>query len=244
MGALASGIGAIIGSIINQGYDVDDIKSNVSDFVSSITQNNNSSSSAGSQSSTINTNYINDEHKMVEVESVPENVVAGYWHYWAGEYYTNEKNMQQMAIDKAPEVVNLLFVKMAEKGEFEDDVIVAHAEQFPIFPNGTNSNGEYVQNKIIMDNENRILYRVVQEKVKPLESQPPHGEGMLAVYRPIVVEHKGTEDDPIPWVYGMDCLEGQYFSYNGHVYKVASGGNMIPCVWTPDSGIWQWVLIN
>lgn len=190
------------------------------------------------------TNYINDEHKMVEVENMPENIVAGYWHYWAGEYYTNEQNMKQMAIDKAPEVANLLFVKMAEKGEFEDDVIVAHAEQFPVFPNGINNKGEYVQNQIIMDNENRTLYRVVQETVKPLESQPPHGEGMLAVYRPIEVTHAGTLDDPIPWVYGMDCLEGQYFSYNGHIYKVAVGGNMIPCVWTPDSGIWQWEKIS
>ena len=68
MGALASGIGAIIGSIINQGYDVDDIKSNVSDFVSSITQNNNSSSSAGSGSSyasggTSGTNTSSIEYK-------------------------------------------------------------------------------------------------------------------------------------------------------------------------------------
>ena len=48
MGALASGIGAIIGSIINQDYSVDDIKSGITDFVSSVTQ---SSSSTGSSSS-------------------------------------------------------------------------------------------------------------------------------------------------------------------------------------------------
>lgn len=88
------------------------------------------------------------------------------------------------------------------------------------------------------------LYRVVQP-VTPLESQPPDGEGMLAVYRPIDQSHAGTPEDPIPWVYGMDCIAGTYYSYNGHTYKVADGGTMTPCVWPPDTaGMWQWVLIE
>ena len=116
---------------------------------------------------------------------------------------------------------------------------------FPIFPNGVNENGEYEKEQIILDETNNQLYRVVQEKVKPLENQPPHGEGMLAVYRPIVVEHKGTVDDPIPWVYGMDCYEEKYYSYKEHIYKVDTGGSMIPCLWPPDSeGLWQWILVQ
>lgn len=88
------------------------------------------------------------------------------------------------------------------------------------------------------------LYRVVQDGgVTPQEHQPPHGEGMLAVYRPIEPDHAGTQEDPIPWAYGMDCRAGQYFSYNGKIYKVAVGGDMIPCVWAPDSGIWQWEVV-
>lgn len=83
-------------------------------------------------------------------------------------------------------------------------------------------------------------YRVVQA-VTPLESQPPGGEGMLAVYRPIDREHTGTADDPIPWVYGMDCYAGKYYSYNGKIYRVAVGGTMKPCVWAPGTaGLWQW----
>ena len=29
--------------------------------------------------------------------------------------------------------------------------------------------------------------------------------------------------------------------YNGKVYQVAEGGDMIPCTWPPDTpGMWQW----
>lgn len=88
------------------------------------------------------------------------------------------------------------------------------------------------------------LYRVVQA-VTPIESQPPDGEGMLAIYRPINPEHAGTADDPIPWVYGMDCHAGKYYSYEGAVYMVAEGGDMIPCTWPPDTaGMWQWVKVS
>ena len=69
--------------------------------------------------------------------------------------------------------------------------------------------------------------------------------GLRGVYRPIDESHAGTLEDPIPWVYGMDCHAGTYFSYNGHVYQVAEGGDMVPCVWPPDTaGLWQWVLIE
>lgn len=84
-----------------------------------------------------------------------------------------------------------------------------------------------------------VLYRVVQDNTTPLENQPPHGEGMLAVYRPIDKSHEGTAEDPIPWIYGMDCHEGTYYSYNGKTYLCKS--DMLPCVWAPDTpGLWQW----
>lgn len=94
------------------------------------------------------------------------------------------------------------------------------------------------ENSII--NDGGTLYRVVAEGgVLPQEHQPPHGEGMLAVYRPIDTAHTGTLEDPIPWVYGMDCTEGLYYSYNATVYLCKA--NMTPCVWTPGTaGLWQW----
>ena len=89
-------------------------------------------------------------------------------------------------------------------------------------------------------NDGGTLYRVVpSEGVLPMEHQPPHGEGMLAVYRPIDKAHTGTQEDPIPWVYGMDCTAGLYYSYNGVVYLCKA--DMKPCVWAPGTaGLWQW----
>lgn len=83
------------------------------------------------------------------------------------------------------------------------------------------------------------LYRVMQDKITPQEHQPPGGEGMLAVYRPIDAEHAGTIEDPIPWVNGMDCHSGKYYSYDGQ--KWLCKGDMIPCTWAPGTaGLWQW----
>lgn len=85
-------------------------------------------------------------------------------------------------------------------------------------------------------------YRVVQA-VTPIESQPPGGSGMLAIYRPIEREHTGTLADPIPWVYGMDCYQGKYYVHGGITYLCKS--DMLPCVWEPGSaGLWQWEAVT
>ena len=91
---------------------------------------------------------------------------------------------------------------------------------------------------------NGQTYRVVQD-VTPIESQPPDMEGMLAIYRPVEREHAGALSDPIPWVSGMDCVEGKYYGYNGKTYRVAEGGTMSPCVWPPDTpDMWQWEVVS
>ena len=110
---------------------------------------------------------------------------------------------------------------------------------YPVWPDGVDEAGAYQARQVITDNG--TLYRVVRA-VTPIESQPPHGEGMLAVYRPIVEGHKGNKNDPIPWVYGMDVKKNKYYSYGGVVYRAAE--NMMPCVWYPDSGIWQWEVVD
>lgn len=93
---------------------------------------------------------------------------------------------------------------------------------------------------------NGQCYRQVQSAaVTPQAHQPPGSDGMLAVYRPIEREHAGTLADPIPWRSGMDCYEGKYYSYNGHIYRVADGGTMKPCVWYPGMpDVWQWELVG
>ena len=87
-------------------------------------------------------------------------------------------------------------------------------------------------------NDGGVLYRVVQP-VTPQEHQPPHGEGMLAIYRPIDTAHAGTQEDPVPFVYGMDTEQGKYYSFEGKTYLCNL--TMTPCVWTPGTpGVWQW----
>lgn len=122
-----------------------------------------------------------------------------------------------------------------------DEQALQISSVFAVWPEGVNTNGKYTKGQYIMHNDQ--LYHIEQD-VQPIESQPPDAVGMLAVYRPVDVEHEGTLEDPIPWVYGMNCYAGKYYSYNGNTYKVAVGGDMIPCTWYPDSGIWQWELVT
>lgn len=86
------------------------------------------------------------------------------------------------------------------------------------------------------------LYRVVQA-VTPQAHQRLDSEGMLAIYRPIDETHAGTQEDPIPFVYGMDTEQGKYYSYNGKLYLCNL--TMAPCVWPPDTaGLWQWTEVT
>ena len=86
------------------------------------------------------------------------------------------------------------------------------------------------------------LYRVVQA-VTPQEHQRPDGEGMLAIYRPIDQTHAGTQEDPIPFVYGMDTEQGKYYSSGGKTYLCNL--TMTPCVWAPGTpGLWQWTEVT
>ena len=86
------------------------------------------------------------------------------------------------------------------------------------------------------------LYRVVQP-VTPQEHQRPDGEGMTAIYRPIDQTHAGTQEDPIPFVYGMDTEQGKYYSSGGKVYLCNQ--TMTPCVWPPETeGLWQWTEVT
>ena len=49
-------------------------------------------------------------------------------------------------------------------------------------------------------------------------------------------------DNAIPFVYGMAVENGKCYSYGGLVYRWTDS-NCPACVWLPDSGIWQWVLV-
>lgn len=126
--------------------------------------------------------------------------------------------------------------------EIPDTSALQMATLFPDWERALQDGAELAKGRIISDNGQ--LYRV-EQAVTPQAHQAPHNDGMLAIYRPIDKTHAGTLDDPIPWVYGIDCLAGTYYSYDGATYKVAAGGDMTPCTWQPDTaGMWQWEKIQ
>ena len=101
--------------------------------------------------------------------------------------------------------------------DMEDSEALKVVEIFPTWETLLAAGNALAENTIL--NDGGVLYRVVQPGgVVPQEHQPPHGEGMLAVYRPIDQTHDGTVDDPIPFVYGMDTEKDKYYSYEGKTY--------------------------
>lgn len=103
--------------------------------------------------------------------------------------------------------------------------------------------GQPIQPGVCLMHEGRCYRQVQSGPVTPQAYQPPGGDGMLAVYRPIEREHTGTMADPIPWVSGMDCKEGKYYRYEDKTYLCKS--DMLACVWPPDTpDMWQWEVVE
>lgn len=143
--------------------------------------------------------------------------------------------MQQTAPQQLAAFARVMAVQAAPT--MTDDQALTMPDLFPTWEQVLEEAQPLKKDSILSDGG--TLYRVVQDNTTPQEGQPPHGEGMLAVYRPIDQSHAGTAEDPVPWIYGMDCHEGTYYSYNGKTYLCKS--DMLPCVWAPDTpGLWQW----
>ena len=134
----------------------------------------------------------------------------------------------------AYETQNALIQRVVAQAIPDDDDATALALS-PVCPEW--AAGTHYEAGEIVNHEGQA-YRVVQP-VDSLEHQPPGAEGMLAIYRPLVPDHAGTLEDPIPWVSGMDVDEGKYYSFSGKTYLAKA--DMKPCVWPPGtSGLWQW----
>lgn len=75
-----------------------------------------------------------ETYRAVEVESVPDEVVPGYW-YYTGEFFTTpekeaeyEKAQAELAAQK---VASIAFVTLATDGHIDDITITENASQFP-----------------------------------------------------------------------------------------------------------------
>ena len=157
-----------------------------------------------------------------------------------------EEAASQPALIPTPEEQSIIFVRAmaATATTLTDEVALSIPDLLRTWPELLAA-GQPIQPGVCLTHNGQV-YRMVQPtEITPQAHQPPGGEGMLAVYRPIDQEHAGTLADPIPWVYGMDCYAGKYYSYNGKIYRVAEGGTMSPCVWPPDTpGLWQWEVVE
>ena len=145
------------------------------------------------------------------------------------------------AVLAAKSRVNMVQTMSFTSAEFS---LLAKAELFPVWTAGeTYPQGRRIQHE-------GIVYEVVAANGVTAEAhQPPNGEGLLAVYRPLSTDPTtgetptGTQDDPIPYLDGMDVEEGKYYSYNGKLYK--ANLTMPACVWPPDTpGLWQWTEVT
>ena len=144
---------------------------------------------------------------------------------------------QSNAVLEAKSRANLVQTASFTAAEFS---LLAKAELFPVWTAGeTYPQGRRIQHE-------GIVYEVVAANGVTAEAhQPPNGEGLLAVYRPLSTDPStgetptGTQDDPIPYLDGMDVVKDKYYSYNGKLYK--ANLTMPACVWPPDTaGLWQW----
>lgn len=145
------------------------------------------------------------------------------------------------AVLEAKSRANLVQTASFTAAEFS---LLAKAELFPVWTAGET----YPQDRRIQ--HEGIVYEVVAAGGVTAEAhQPPDGEGLLAVYRPLSTDPEtgetpaGTQDDPIPYTYGMDVVKDKFYSYNGKLYK--ANLTMPACVWPPDTpGLWQWTEVT
>lgn len=169
--------------------------------------------------------YLCDSHKLVEVESVPAGVVAGFYFYHAGEFYTIEANLTALAKAQAPELANIIFVKMAETEQLDDTTLTEHAEQFSAWAHPIS----YAV-KAICSYEGK-LYRCLQAHTSQADWTPPAAASLWKEIGDPTAEYPewsqplGATD-----AYGL----GDKVAHNGKRWTSTVANN----VWEP--GVYGW----
>jgi len=169
--------------------------------------------------------YLCDSHKLAEVESVPENVVAGYWFFDGGEFYTTEARLKALARAKAPDIAGIMFVSMAQEGKFDDTTIAEHAEQFPQWKESIS----YIAGDICA-HEGK-LYRCMQAHTSQADWTP---DTAVSLFKAI-----GDPAEEYPeWSQPIGAVDaysyGDKVSYGGKRWVSTASAN----VWEP--GVYGW----
>ena len=109
------------------------------------------------------------------------------------------------------------------RNEQADDMTSA----FPYWTAGA----AYTTGEIVTDPVNGQNY-IVMHAITAQEHQPPHGDGLLAIYRPIP---KHLSDGTFIFVYGQNVFTGDICrDSEGVAWRALK--DMLPCVWPPQAG--------
>ena len=115
-------------------------------------------------------------------------------------------------IERAREVRAML--KMSAAGITDDQQalkVKSLYDEWSDLPDGTSL---AIRTKV---NHKGNLYKVINEHEKQSDWEP--GTETASLFEVIDETHAGTQEDPIPWVSGMQCYKDKYYSYNDILYK-------------------------
>ncbi|HIV96342.1 MAG TPA: hypothetical protein H9745_02035, partial [Candidatus Agathobaculum stercoravium] len=118
-------------------------------------------------------------------------------------------------LDITPQLRVAAMAFVASATTIPDAQALEMPDLFPTWETVLAEGKELVAERVI--SKDGQLHRVVQA-VTPQEHQPPDGEGMLAIYRPINPEHAGDKYDPIPYSGNMELEAGLYYTQDGVLY--------------------------
>lgn len=136
----------------------------------------------------------------------------------------SDQDIQDTSIpDMTEQVQAAMMAFAATSTEIPDNYALDMPDLFPTWERVL-ATGKPLKGGTIL-NDGGQLYRVNHDNTTPQEHQPPHGEGMTAVYTPINKTNSGTAEDPIPAVRGMEYVYGL-------IYKDPEDGKLYLCTRT------------
>lgn len=134
---------------------------------------------------------------------------------------------KRMNMRDGAETARIVAKTLASADNLRNDQADDMTPSFPYWEAGT----EYEAYQCLTDPANGCNY-IVMQNVTSQEHQPPHGEGLLALYRPIP---KRLSDGTYIFVYGQNVFAGDICRDENDVKWIALK-DMLPCVWPPASG--------
>ena len=169
--------------------------------------------------------FVADSHTLVQVDSVPDGVVAGYYYYKDGEFYTSERELEELAKAQGADAGRLAFVILAKDRKIDDVTIVEHANQFPEWQ----ADVSYAQSDIV--SYGGKLYRCNQAHTSQADWTP---DATASLWKEIGDPTAEYTEWSQPLGAFDACAIGAKVSHNGKHWTSTVDNN----VWEP--GVYGW----